>query len=181
MSIAGRITASAGYTPRQRACRQQVRSWLAHRELQHHVAAAVRLQAHVRARLSRHLLSPHLLVRSIAHLRRLAATHTARALEQVDTSNLQGATQAAVNEAAARFLELFCQREKCPLSGQMPQIDRGSNPPGGTVFLGTYFSRVAARWPTLAGLVPICPRGHFSRFDPKVPHFSNKDPRVSSC
>ena len=47
------------------------------------------------------------------------------------------------------------------------------------VFLGTYFSRVAARWPTLAGLVPICPRGHFSRFDPKVPHFSNKDPRVT--
>ena len=28
--------------------------------------------------------------------------------------------------------------------------------------------------------MPICPRGHFSRFDPKVPHFSNKDPRVIS-
>ena len=27
--------------------------------------------------------------------------------------------------------------------------------------------------------MPICPRGHFSRFDPKVPHFSRKDPRVS--
>ena len=26
--------------------------------------------------------------------------------------------------------------------------------------------------------MPICPRGHFSRFDPKVPHFSRKDPRV---
>ena len=24
-----------------------------------------------------------------------------------------------------------------------------------------------AKWPTLAGLVPICPRGHFSIFDPK--------------
>ena len=28
------------------------------------------------------------------------------------------------------------------------------------------------RWVSLAGLVPICPRGHVSRFDPKVPHFS---------
>ena len=45
-------------------------------------------------------------------------------------------------------------------------------------FLRRFFSRFAARWPTLAGLVPICPRGHFSRFGVKVPHFSNKDPRV---
>ena len=35
-----------------------------------------------------------------------------------------------------------------------------------------WFSRHGARRPTLAGLVPICPRGHVSRFDPKVPHFS---------
>ena len=71
---------------------------------------------------------------------------------------------------------------KHPLCGQITRFDRGSNPIWGTnfflVFFWTYFSRVAARWPTLAGLVPICPRGHFSRFDPKVPHFSNKDPRV---
>eukprot|EP00964_Phaeocystis_antarctica_P055211 scaffold32480_cov68-Phaeocystis_antarctica.AAC.3 len=33
------------------------------------------------------------------------------------------------------------------------------------------------RWATLAGLVPICPRGTLVRFDPKVPHFySRKDP-----
>ena len=30
----------------------------------------------------------------------------------------------------------------------------------------------------LADYVPICPAGHFSRFDPKVPHFSHKDPPV---
>ena len=35
------------------------------------------------------------------------------------------------------------------------------------------------RWATLAGLVPICPRGHVSRFDPKVPHFSRKFPPVA--
>ena len=28
-------------------------------------------------------------------------------------------------------------------------------------------------------LVPICTRVHFSRFDPKVPHFSRKFPRVT--
>ena len=28
--------------------------------------------------------------------------------------------------------------------------------------------------------MPICPRGHVSLFDPKVPHFSRYDPRVST-
>ena len=92
----------------------QVRSWLAHHGLQHHVAAAVRIQAHARAHLSRHLLSPRLLVRSIARSRRLAAAHTARALEQFDTSNLHGATQAAVNEAAARFLDAITAHSRAP-------------------------------------------------------------------
>ena len=45
----------------------------------------------------------------------------------------------------------------------------------------TLFSRHGATRPTLAGLVPICPRGHFSRFDPKVPHFSRKYPRVAAA
>ena len=40
-------------------------------------------------------------------------------------------------------------------------------------------SRHGARSPTLAGLVPICPRGHFSQFEPKVPHFSHYYPRVA--
>ena len=99
----------------------QVRSWLAHRGLQHRVAAAVRMQAHARARLSRqlrvsswHLLSPRLLVHSIARSRRLAAAHTARALEQFDTSNLHGATQAAVNEAAALFLDAIAAHSRAP-------------------------------------------------------------------
>ena len=92
----------------------RVRAWLARRRLQHCVAAAVRLQAHARAHLSRHLLSPRLLVRSIACSRRLAAMHTARALEQFDTSNLHGATQAAVNEAAARFLDAIAAHSRAP-------------------------------------------------------------------
>jgi len=97
----------------------RIHSWLARRRLQHCVAAAVRLQAHARAHLSRHLLSPRLLVRSIACSRRLAAMHTARALEQFDTSNLHGATQAAVNEAAARFLDAIAAHSRAPRTSSL--------------------------------------------------------------
>ena len=37
------------------------------------------------------------------------------------------------------------------------------------------------RLASLAGLVPICTRVHVSRFDPKVPHFSRKDPPVGGA
>ena len=46
--------------------------------------------------------------------------------------------------------------------------------------LATWIGHVG-RLASLAVLVPICTRVHVSRFDPKVPHFSRKDPPVGGA
>jgi hypothetical protein len=71
-----------------------------------------------------------------------------------------------VRPRGADFSNFACGVDRRPFCGGARRCGVGAAP---------HFSTPGAKRPTLAGfvrIVPICTRVHFSRFDPKVPHFS---------